>query len=298
MATNLAVDRSEMADTAQPIRLAEILVDQLRPQLPTLLPLPVEAVALACGILEIRTLETDGFEGGLIQDDVKKHGYILVKAGRHESRTRFTVAHELGHFVNLRHVAPPGQAQLLCTKEHLQASGGTLTDKRLGMEAQANEFAANVLMPKTVLASQPFMQGSPELGRILKLQELCNVSKEAAARRYAELHGADFAVVFSKDGKLLSYPVKGGDFPWLDVRPGQMPFRDTLTRTFSGEEHALSEQEETDPAWWLSDTDRPRWELWEEVLIQRDGYRMTLLVGERKSGFGERLREKWTPRFR
>jgi Zn-dependent peptidase ImmA (M78 family) len=286
-----------MADTAQPIRLAEILVEQLRPQLFSLLPLPVEAVALACGILEIRTLETDGFEGGLVQDDVKKHGYILTRAGRHESRTRFTIAHELGHFLNLRHVAPPGQAQLLCTKEHLQARG-TLNDKRLGMEAQANEFAANVLMPKAVLGSQPFMQGSPELGRILKLQALCNVSKEAAARRYAELHGADFAVVFSKDGKLLSYPVKGRDFPWIDVQPGQTLFRDTLTRAFTGNEQDVSDQEETDPAWWLSDHDRHRWALWEEVLIQRDGYRMTLLVGERKSGFDERLRERWTPRFR
>lgn len=296
-AISLAIDRSEMADTAQPVQLAEILVDQLRSQLSTLLPLPVEAVALACGILEIRTLETDGFEGGLVQDDVKKHGYILTHAGRHESRTRYTVAHELGHFVNLRHVAPPGQTQILCTKEHLQAHG-TLNDKRLGMEAQANEFAANVLMPKQDLASQPFMQGSPELGRILTLQTICNVSKEAAARRYAELHGADFAVVFSKDGKLLAYPVRGGDFPWIDVQLGQMLFRDALTRTFCGSEQDVSEQEETDPAWWLSDRDRPRWELWEEVLVQQDGYRMTLLLGERKSGFDDRLREQWTPRFR
>lgn len=286
-----------MADTAQPVRLAEILVSQLRQQLPTLLPLPIEAAALACGILEIRTLETDGFEGGLIQDDVKKHGYILAKAGRHESRTRFTVAHELGHFVNLRHVAAAGQTRLLCTKEHLRARG-TLTDPRLGIEAQANEFAANVLMPKTDLVLQPFMQGSPEIGRILKLQALCNVSKEAAARRYAELHGADFAVVFSKDGKLLSYPVKGGEFPWIDVQVGQTLFRDTLTRTFGGHEQDVSEQEESDPAWWLSEGDRPRWELWEEVLVQQNGFRMTLLVGERKSGFDEHLRERWTPRFR
>lgn len=285
-----------MADTAQPARLAEILISQVQPQLPQLLPLPIEDVARACGILEIKPLETDGFEGGLIQDEVKKHGYVLIKAGRHESRTRFTVAHELGHFVNLRHVAKHGQSQLLCSKEDMQASG--VQKDRLGMEAQANEFAANVLMPKSILGTQPFMQGSAELGRILQLQALCNVSKEAAARRYAELHGGDFAIVFSKDGKLIAWPVRGGDFPWLEVKAGQTLFRDTLTRTFSGAEQDVSEQEETDSAWWLSDVDRDRWDLWEEVLIQRQGHRMTLLVGERKSGFDGRLRERWTPRFR
>lgn len=276
-----------MADTAQPVRLAEIVIEQVSQQLPSFLPLPIDEVAKACGILEIRPLETDGFEGGLIQDEFKNRGYILTKAGSYESRTRFTIAHELGHFVNLRHVAPPGQTEILCTKEHLRASGA-YSDPRLGIEAQANEFAANVLMPRSALTPMPFMQGSPEIGRILKLQDLCGVSKEAAARRYAELHGGDFAVVFSKSGKLL-YAIEGGDFPRIEPRRGQTLFRDSLTRTFSGSAQDVSEQEESDPAWWLVDDDRPRWELWEEVLVQQDEFRMTLLVGERKSGSDGRL---------
>jgi len=296
MGTSLVVDRSEMADTAQPDRLADILIAQLSQQLPKLLPLPINEVAEACGILEIRPFDTDAFEGGLIQDDFKNNGYILIKAGRHESRTRFTVAHELGHFVNLRHVAPDGQTELRCTKEHMSASG-SYTDKRLGIEAQANEFAANVLMPRSIVGSQPFIQGSPEIGRLIKLQELCNVSKEAAARRYAELHGGDFAVVFSKDGKLL-YSVRGGDFPALELRRDQALFRDTLTRTYKGKEQDISDQEESDPSWWLYDDVRPRWDLWEEVLVQQNGYRMTLLLGEKKSSFDSRLQEQWTPRLR
>lgn len=279
-ARSLVVDRSDLADTAQPDQLAELLIAQLAPQLPELLPLPIVDVALACGILEIKALDTDAFEGGLIQDEAKKHGYILVRAAPYAQRSRYTIAHELGHFVNLRHVAPPGSERLLCSKDDLKARGEGLS-ARHGMEAQANEFAACVLMPRSRIAKLPLMTGSPEIARILALQKLCDVSKEAAARRYAELHGGDFAIVFSKDGKLL-YAVRGGDFPWVDLKAGQALFRDSTTRTFTGTEGDVSDQEESDSSWWLRDEDARYWSLWEEVLLQRDGYRMTLLLGERE----------------
>lgn len=278
MERSLEIDRSALADTAQPDILASILTAQVSAQVERLLPFPVEDAAKACGILEIRALQTDGFVGGLIQDAHKESGYILVKAGMRADRTRFTVAHELGHFVNLRHFAPEGSDKLLCTREDLVASGLSQTGRH-GMEAQANEFAANLLMPAAALAKQSFMRGSAEISRILELQELCFVSKEAAARRYVELHGDDIAVVFSKDGTLLRM-AKSRDFPWLGARAGQPLFPKALTRAFQGQEGDLSEQEEADTFHWLSSKDAPRWQLWEEVLVQADGYRMTLLTAE------------------
>lgn len=277
---SLEVDRSDLADTAQPEELAELLIAQLAPQLPDLLPLPIEDVARACGILDIQPFDTDSFEGGLIQDETKKHGYILVRAGSNPHRSRYTVAHELGHFVNLRHVAPPGAKRLMCTKEDFK----TWDDRpsaRHGMESQANEFAACVLMPRSRLSKLPLMAVSPEMNRILELQNLCDVSKVAAARRYAELHGGDFAVVFSLDGK-FNYAARSGDFPRLNLQRGQALFRDTTTRTFAGEPGDISDQDESDASWWLDDRAARRWTLWEEVLLQSDGYRITLLLGERE----------------
>lgn len=278
MAKSLEIDRSELADTAQADQLAALLLSQVAPQVDQLLPIPVEALAKACGILDIQALQTENFVGGLIQDESKNNGFILVKAGMRPDRTRFTIAHELGHFVNLRHVAPPGSDRLLCSKQDLQA-GGTARSGRHGMEVQANEFAANLLMPKAALVTQPFMKGSPEIGRISALQAMCDVSKEAAARRYVELHGDDFAVVFTKDGNLV-YSVRSRDFPCIALRPGQPIYGKTTTREFSGQEGAVSEQEESDPAYWLDERDASRWQLWEEVLVQANGYRMTLLAGE------------------
>lgn len=281
MERNLTIDRSDLADTAQPDQLAALLISQLRPQLTQLLPLPIADVARACGILEIRALETDGFEGGLIQDEHKVNGYILVKAGSLPERTRFTVAHELGHFVNLRHIAPPGTEQMLCTRDDLRASG-VPKNSRHGIEVQANEFAANLLMPSNLLVPQPFMKGSPEISRIIALQEMCGVSKAAAAGRYVELHGDDFAILFSKDGNLV-YSIKTRDFPWPDIRRGQPIYEKSLTREFTGEDGDVSDQEEADPHHWLDDRSAVRWQLWEEVLIQANGYRMTLLAGESSS---------------
>ncbi|QRR34696.1 ImmA/IrrE family metallo-endopeptidase [Hydrogenophaga sp. YM1] len=280
MEVSLEVDRSDLADTAQPDKLAAILIGQIKQQLDTLLPLPVEAVAKACGILDIQEMETDAFEGGLIQNEAKSHGYILLRAGRGPHRSRFTIAHELGHFVNLRHVAPPGSDRMLCNKDDLRNS--ELTSRgRHGMEAQANEFASCLLMPAKEVMTNSFMRGSAEMSRILELHTLCGVSKEAAARRYAQLHGDDFAVVFSKDGKYI-YSIRGGEFPWIDLRKGQELFHKTHARVFDGTSGAISDQEESDAHWWLNDRDARRWNLWEEVLIQDSGFRMTLVLGERE----------------
>jgi hypothetical protein len=281
MERNLSIDRSALADTAQADELAALVIAQLSAQLPQLLPLPVDEVAKACGILEIRELQTQGFEGGLIQDEYKEHGYILVKAGSLPERTRFTVAHELGHFVNLRHIAPSGTEQMLCTRDDLRASG-VVKNSRHGIEVQANEFAANLLMPSNLLVIQPFMKGSPEISRILALQQMCGVSKAAAAGRYVELHGDDFAILFSKDGNLV-YSIKTRDFPWPDVRRGQPIYARSLTREFAGEDGDVSDQEEADSHHWLDDRHARQWQLWEEVLVQENGYRMTLLTGENAS---------------
>lgn len=283
MGVELKVDRLEMADTAQPDQLAALLFAQIAGQLHEPIPVPIEEVAKACGIVEIRSLDTDAFEGGLIQDEYKEHGFILVKAGVRVDRRRFTIAHELGHFVNLRHTAPPGEEQLMCDKAHLRQSDSRLIG-RYGMEAQANEFAAKLLMPEVFLNSSPILRGSPEIARIIKLQMACQVSKEAAARRYAEAHGDNFAVIFSKDGKYL-YSVRGGDFPWINLKRGQELFRSSLARTFQAETGDISEQEESDSYWWLDERVAPRWNLWEEVLIQQEGYRMTLLLGEAQSKY-------------
>lgn len=287
----------ELADTGHPKKLAELVVTQIKPQLEKLLPIPIEPIATACGIEEFHDLPTDGFEGGLIQNEEKTRGYILIKAGSRPDRRRFTVAHELGHFLNPFHFATDGTEKFLCSSQHMNFNGIS-HDPRHDMEAQANEFAANILMPEKPLRAISKLWGSPQIQSILDLQSVCNVSKEAAARRFIDLHDEPCAVIFTHNGK-IRYPLSHNDFPYIDVARGQSVHRKTLTSTFSGLPGSVSEQEETDSFFWLNELDAQKWDLWEEVLIQQDGYRMTLLTGE-KSRFenDHKLEERWTPRFR
>ena len=297
MSKNLKIDLIDLADTGQPVKHAEILLLQAERQLLQLLPLPVEEIARACGISEFNEFTVAGFEGGLIQNEEKTAGIIMVKAGTRDDRRRFTIAHELGHFVNPYHVAPEGEAQLLCTSKHLKVSGSP-SDRRLGIEAQANEFAANLLMPERQLRAVAKLWGSPQLHSILDLQALCFVSREAAARRFLDLHGDPCAVVFTQDGK-VRYSITRSGFPALELREGQPVHAKTLTATFSAPVGTISDQEDGDPFLWLDSHVARDWDMWEEVLIQQNGFRMTLLVADR-SGHeeDEELLDSWTPRFR
>lgn len=91
-------------------------------------------------------------------------GWILANAGDPLVRRRFTVAHELGHY--LIHYLPDGEAEEF--DEEIPASAdentlaGTIVARRMTepetlspadlarMEDQANRFAAEILMPETV----------------------------------------------------------------------------------------------------------------------------------------------------
>lgn len=297
MTTSLTIDRMELADTSQPVKLAELVIAQIQPQLTSLLPIPIEQVAVACGIREFHEFSVDGFEGGLIQNEEKTDGYILVKAGSREDRRRFTVAHELGHFLNPYHFAPEGADRLLCTSQYMNARDAT-RDPRLGMEVQANEFSANVLMPGKPLRAIFRLWGSPQIQSILDLQTICNVSKEAAARRFLDLHGDPCAVVFTREGK-VRYTLSRGGFPYIELAKGQPVHSKSLTAMYTGVPGAVSEQEEADAHLWLSTRDARAWEMWEEVLLQQNGYRMTLLIAE-KNTYDEDTEhaKRWTPGFR
>lgn len=95
------LDRIDLADIHVPHRLALALHDQLGRIAP---PVPVIEIAQALDIAEIRGDVFDGFEGMLLTDRARSRGAILANKRHGLGRTRFTVAHELGHFLLERHV--------------------------------------------------------------------------------------------------------------------------------------------------------------------------------------------------
>ena len=101
------------------------------------LPVPVESIAedLLGLAVEARELEVSGM---LLPAERR----ILVNAAEPETRQRFTVAHELGHWV-CQCVGRPDAAPVYCRAEEVGVD-----PKARALEREANIFAANLVMPE------------------------------------------------------------------------------------------------------------------------------------------------------
>jgi hypothetical protein len=96
-----------------------------------------------------------------------------------------------------------------------------------------------------------------------------DISREAAARRYVELHSDNLAVVFCKDSRFL-YSDNGRDFPRLSLR------RDHECDVGQFRQGTVSDFEEVASEDWLVPDDRAV-ELSAQTLWQVGGHSMTLL---------------------
>src|ERR1700722_17907197 len=155
-------------------------------------PVPVEELASSVNIVEFRELEADGFEDALLTDPDKKNGVILYKAGARKERRRFTIAHELGHFL-----IPSHKGNQQCTAADLRET--RLDSDHRQREAEANRFAAGLLMPRPWFSRDMDRLGDADVTHVQTLAERYGTSLEATANRYIELTSDICAFVFSKD---------------------------------------------------------------------------------------------------
>lgn len=102
----MTISRLDLDGAGSPSALVTRIL-QLEPNLP--IPVPVEELCGQLDISSITDLETDGFEAALVTDDCKSQGAILVAKDRSRQRRRFSIAHELGHFLIPAHMPPAGQ---------------------------------------------------------------------------------------------------------------------------------------------------------------------------------------------
>lgn len=82
-------------------------------------PIPIEDLAQALDIMEIGQLETQGFEGSLLMLEHRAAGSILVNKEARGGRRRFTIGHELGHFLIPTHKPVKGDV-FLCSRDDMR----------------------------------------------------------------------------------------------------------------------------------------------------------------------------------
>jgi Zn-dependent peptidase ImmA (M78 family) len=152
-------------------------------------PVAVADLANSLGVeVRFQPAETT-LSGFLVRDPNQQHAVIGVNRTHHWKRQRFTIAHELGHFLlhNQERVHVDRTEQGLLVKLRNQNSSTGLDVE----EKEANLFAAELLMPMTFLQADLEAYTAIDLldEEVLKpLADLYQVSTQALTFRLAYLN--------------------------------------------------------------------------------------------------------------
>lgn len=217
-----------------------------------------------------------------------------------EGFQRFSVAHELGHYFL------PGHVDHVIGVDGIHESRAGFQSKNK-YEVEADQFAANLLMPRS-LFTRALSDAGEGLLAIEQLATLCKTSLTATAIRVAEFADEPIAIVMSdpNDGRVVFSSMSKRfkhmrDVSWLCK--GERVPRGTLTDQFNGDPgrviQADRDEDTVDLQTWFGSG--PRVRLVEEV-IGLGSYSKTLTVLTLESADeveededDERMQESWTP---
>lgn len=125
---------------------------------------------------------------------IGRHGVIICnKDITNSGRIRFTIAHELGHWI-----LHPSQSQ-----DFLLTESNAARHKQSPMEAEANAFAGSLLMPRQWFGKY-VVNATPVIGNIIPAADAFSVSVMAATRRFVDLTLIPTVAVFS-DGEVVRW---------------------------------------------------------------------------------------------
>lgn len=108
---------------------------------------------------------------------------IAVEEKHHEHRQRFSIAHEIGHFV-LHYLPSPAEKSLFaCSSADMEVNAGDPRSLHLRREWEANLFAGELLMPQQPVVAMYRVTG----GSVLRMSRHFKVSAKAMEIRLQRL---------------------------------------------------------------------------------------------------------------
>lgn len=178
----MAVRRKQVQD------LAEAMLERFKPKLKHGRVICLDKIARDFGIEIIFDEVDDDLSGFLFRD--KKNGRIVIGVNKshHPNRQRFTIAHELGHFLLHEGETVHFDGQRGAFTVNLRNSESAKGES--DWEREANLFAAEVLMPAKFLAQDLRGKDLDLLGEddfLGKLAAKYEVSIQALTFRLANL---------------------------------------------------------------------------------------------------------------
>lgn len=202
------LDRFELADIVGPVRMAQAVHEQLSHDEG---PVPVQQIAAALGIAEVCVQPFDGFEGMLLTDSRRSLGAILANNTFGNRRARFTIAHELGHFLLERHVLSRGDG-FQCRASDMREVDPSATEQHNRQEAEANQFAAELIAPRHL--TRCLLSDDPDLECAFQAAKALDISLEVSVRRMVQLGDERLAAVWSYNG-IVRYSLRSKEFPFI-----------------------------------------------------------------------------------
>lgn len=186
---------------------------------------------------------------------------------------RFSIAHEIGHFVLDGHM----EALFANSDKHTSRSPFSSNNR---FEIEADKFASALLMPQTIFAKETRKIADGIKG-ILEISNLFQVSIVAAARRYVKLSKNNIVAIFSSNNIINYFEISEGfkEIKCEWPRPGQQIPTDTLTRNFERSSKNFIESEGSMYDWFSKKENN--YTLTEQVMSLGDtGQILTILICE------------------
>lgn len=269
----------DLADETRPKDIAKTILKIIREQaggrVP--IPVPVEKIAKLLDIIDIEYEDFKSIDGTLVVGEGEQEGLALigVNANQSSKRIRYTIGHELGHWLIPSHKF--NKKYFECVSQSMRLLDSTKESNSIEkIEIEANIFSCELLLPDIEFRQDIRALPEPRVSQIVDLSFKYDVSKLATGRRFVSLNDYECAIVQSHE-RFITHIYKHKDFPSLCLkRNNPLP-----PKSHSAQESRIdiTYTELLPISWvhWLSKRPPENSELYEQVLFQRDGYRLTLL---------------------
>ena len=158
--------------------------------------------------LSLKEVDSDGFDGALVRRSSGVGGRILVKRSiREQTRKRFTVAHEIGHYLLHK-----DSDSMSCGVKDI----ANWTNVEVNPEHEADEFASELLLPSAEVKSLIGTQW-PSLQLVSDIAREFDASLMAAIRKYCDVATQSCAGVWI-EGSRIRWFSPSRNFPhWIKV---------------------------------------------------------------------------------
>jgi len=260
-------DREKLSDCFDSISLAGEIRRQFGLNFE---PAPLYEIAEAVGIWNVKEELLNSIEGALVVPDGKVEGEIILNASQYPERKRFTLAHEIGHFVHPLH-HPDNDGRFNCSNDDIFKAFGR--ENIPDIEDEANDFASELLIPKYDISTLTLQGCELNFGQIIDFCEALKVSKAFAIRRIQPFCKTPIAFIFSKNG-VIRY-AQSDNFPFMKVWSKDILPKNTISLS-DLPDNTISKKVEVDSSIWLAKASRVV--LYEQLFVQENGYRITMLT--------------------